>query len=61
MLRWRLHALLGRLYAETDRKPEAEAEHAAARQIVATVADTVTDKALREIFVAGAQEVIDPQ
>ena len=33
---------------------------AAARAIVATVADTVTDKALREIFVAGAQEVIDP-
>ncbi len=61
MLRWRMHAKLGRLYAETDRKPEAVAEHAAARQIVATVAETVADKDLREIFVAGAQEVIDTQ
>jgi DNA-binding CsgD family transcriptional regulator len=51
---WRLHALLAALLREQGRVDEAGREEAAARQLIASLASTVPDEALRERFLRAA-------
>src|SRR5262249_37611670 len=58
--RWRGEAALGALYASQRRHADAHAAFAAARAIIAELADGVPDPALREQFVAAATARLPP-
>jgi class 3 adenylate cyclase/tetratricopeptide (TPR) repeat protein len=53
---WRVHASLGRLYLELDRRSEAEKEISTALELVEELADTVPEGEMRDNFLRRAND-----
>lgn len=52
---WRIHRALGKLYQLQDRRKEASVEYSAARAIIQTLAESMSDATLRATFLQGAE------
>lgn len=57
-LLWRIARALGKLYQLQDRRKEADQQYAVAREIVQTLADAISDAALRENYLRGAHALL---
>ncbi len=57
-LEWRIHASLGRLFADTHRKKESQQEFLCASRIIKKLSASIPDKRLKESFLQGAAKVM---
>lgn len=55
---WRIHRALGQVYRQLKREDQAQREWSAAREIIATLAGTIEQTALREHFVQAALQTL---
>jgi hypothetical protein len=56
---WRLHAILGRLYHNTNRDAEAENEFAEVRRLIEKLAHNIPENELKEKFRTQANRIIE--